>query len=271
MKFCYIDESGTGNEPVAIMVGILVDAYRMKPTKKEWQKKFNYLTDELNLNIEEIHAKDLFKNKKAWRIISGQQKTDFVNEIIEWFIERDHEVIYSCVLKDRYDDESRTDTRLTEIGSLWRFLATHIILAIQKSMQSKKKNKGNSVLIFDNKETDKNQFTDIIRCTPTWTYSYYKKKKRQDPIDQIIDVPHFVDSKHVGLIQLADLFAYILRRDIEIKEDLVAESFDGEANSMNNWANKIKSISISKNCIYPKRSICDAARLINSLAPDSIK
>ena len=170
-----------------------------------------------------------------------------------------------------YDEASREDNRLTEIGSLWRFLAMHIILALQKGMQSKNNNKVSSVLIFDNKESDKTHFTDIIRSPPSWTYTYYKKKRRQDPIDQIIDVPHFVDSKHVGLIQLADLFAYILRRDIEIKEDLNPESFDGEADSMNNWAIKIKSISISKNYIYLKRSLCDTARLIDSLAPDSIK
>ena len=40
MKFCYLDETGTGSEPIAIIIGILVDAYRMKPTKKDWDEKF---------------------------------------------------------------------------------------------------------------------------------------------------------------------------------------------------------------------------------------
>jgi len=29
MKFCYLDESGIGDEPYAVMVGIIVDAQRM--------------------------------------------------------------------------------------------------------------------------------------------------------------------------------------------------------------------------------------------------
>lgn len=40
----------------------------MKPTKKGWDEKFTYLTDDLGLETEELHAKDLFKNRKAWRI-----------------------------------------------------------------------------------------------------------------------------------------------------------------------------------------------------------
>lgn len=37
MKFCYLDETGTGTEPFALIIGILVDANRMKPTKKGLQ------------------------------------------------------------------------------------------------------------------------------------------------------------------------------------------------------------------------------------------
>jgi hypothetical protein len=39
MKFCYIDESGTGNEPHAAMVGIVVDALHKRPAKTGWDKK----------------------------------------------------------------------------------------------------------------------------------------------------------------------------------------------------------------------------------------
>jgi hypothetical protein len=36
MKVCYCDESGTGDEPIAVMVGVLVDSQRMHITKKDW-------------------------------------------------------------------------------------------------------------------------------------------------------------------------------------------------------------------------------------------
>lgn len=59
---CFIDESGTGDEPLAVMTGIVVDTYRMKPTKDSWEQQFQYLTNELKLNIEELNARDLFQN-----------------------------------------------------------------------------------------------------------------------------------------------------------------------------------------------------------------
>lgn len=271
MKFCYLDETGTGTEPIAVIVGVLVDAYNMKPTKKEWDEKFSYLTDELGLRIEELHAKDLFKNRKAWRIISGEQKMEFVHGLIDWFVERNHNVVYSCILKSRYAEMAGTNEKLQELGSLWRFLAMHIILQVQKSMKTKNKNKGNTVFIFDKKDLDEIYFEDLIISPPRWTETYYNKKRREDPLNQIIDIPHFVDSKHVGLIQLADLFAYIFRRDIELKEHLSTEDFSGEAELMNEWTTKLKRTSIPKSCIYMSRGACETASLINTLAPDSIK
>ena len=271
MKFCYIDESGTGNEPIAVMVGIIVDAYRMKPTKEGWDTRFNRLTGHFKLNIDELHAKDLFRNRKAWRSLDGKTKSGIVDDFIDWFGTRGHNIVYSSIMKDEYDSLSKKDVRLNEIGSLWRFLGTHLLLAVQKNMAKKKNNKGNTVFIFDNKETDKIRFTDLVLRAPTWTDSFYKKTKKEDRLNQIIDVPHFVDSKHVGLIQLADLFAYIIRRHLEIAEGLIPEKFEGEGERMKIWFDKLQALTISKSAMYPKQNLCDTAKLIIALAPNTIK
>ncbi|MEE4260151.1 MAG: DUF3800 domain-containing protein [Bacteroidales bacterium] len=271
MKFCYIDESGTGNEPIAVMVGIIVDAYRMKPTKEGWDERFDQLTNYFNLNIEELHSKDLFQNRKAWRILSGDTKSAIVDDFVDWFITRGHAIVYSSVLKDKYQSMLQDDQRLQEVGSLWRFLGTHLLLSVQRNMKKMKNNKGNTVFIFDNKDSDKTHFTDLILSAPEWTDTFYARKRREDRFDQIIDVPHFVDSKHVGLIQLADLFAFIIRRYLEIEEEIIPERFNGEGERMKGWFNKIKSCSISTSSIYPKQKLCDTAKLIRDLAPESIK
>ena len=44
MKFCYCDESGTGDEPIAVMVGIVVDAQRMHLTKADWAELLETLS-----------------------------------------------------------------------------------------------------------------------------------------------------------------------------------------------------------------------------------
>jgi hypothetical protein len=80
-------------------------------------------------------------------------------------------------------------------------------------MQSKLNNKGNNCLIFDKKDLDEIYFTDLIISPPKWTESYYKKKKKDEALNQIIDIPHFVDSRHVGLIHIGRSFCiYIFRR-----------------------------------------------------------
>lgn len=36
MQFVYIDESGTGDEPIGVMVGVVADSHRMRVTKENW-------------------------------------------------------------------------------------------------------------------------------------------------------------------------------------------------------------------------------------------
>jgi len=48
MKFCYIDESGTGDEPYAVMIGVIVDSSRMHVTKKDWAELLSILRQSRN-------------------------------------------------------------------------------------------------------------------------------------------------------------------------------------------------------------------------------
>jgi hypothetical protein len=36
MKFCYLDESGTGGQHIAVMAGVVADAHRVHSTKDAW-------------------------------------------------------------------------------------------------------------------------------------------------------------------------------------------------------------------------------------------
>jgi hypothetical protein len=54
MKFCYIDESGTGEEPYALMVGIIVDTQRMSLTKQHWKGLLAALSEVVGRLISEI-------------------------------------------------------------------------------------------------------------------------------------------------------------------------------------------------------------------------
>src|SRR5699024_5512293 len=101
--------------------------------------------------------------------------------------------------KEKFNNHPFND----DIESLWRFMAFHVTLSIQKTMQGakrggtkrKKASKNNSVLIFDHQHREQTYFTDLLLEPPEWSNSYYDKVKHQFQLGKIIDVPHFVDSK----------------------------------------------------------------------------
>jgi hypothetical protein len=56
MKFCYFDESGTGEEPFSVMVGVIVDSQRMRLTKEHWDSLLQSLSAKIGKDISELHT-----------------------------------------------------------------------------------------------------------------------------------------------------------------------------------------------------------------------
>ena len=61
VNFCYSDESGTGEEPIATMVGIVVDAGRMHLTKGDWVDLLGILSHLTNRTIAKLHTRRLLQ------------------------------------------------------------------------------------------------------------------------------------------------------------------------------------------------------------------
>ncbi len=100
---------------------------------------------------------------------------------------------------------------------------------MQRAFQGEEKNKGNTIFVFDDEHMEERDFKTFISDPPRWTDSYYSRERRQAPLDEIIDVPYFADSKHVALLQVADFIAYFLRRYAEIREGDFSTSVFAEA------------------------------------------
>jgi hypothetical protein len=127
----------------------------------------------------------------------------------------------------------------------------HLMLALQKYCQREAKNKGNTIFIFDNEEREQMRFTDVIMRPPQWSAEYYDKKPKQMPLDQVVDVPYFGDSREVALIQLADFLAFFLRRYAEISENLVPARYPDEEQRIGDWIALMAQRSIGRSFIYP--------------------
>ena len=101
MKFVYIDESGTGDEPYAVMVGVIVDAQRMRPTKNYWKDLLSALSDIIGKKIEEIHTRDFYSGNWKWRNLEGEKRAKIINTIFNWLRERKHDIVFTAVDKKK--------------------------------------------------------------------------------------------------------------------------------------------------------------------------
>jgi hypothetical protein len=113
-----------------------------------------------------------------------------------------------CISECSGKDGPRAHTRVVAKRPGWFIPGFHLVLAIQNFGMTFEKNKGNTLLIFDNERRQELRFTDVICRPPKWSDEYYNRTKKQDALDQIIDVPYFGDSEEVSLIQVADFLAF---------------------------------------------------------------
>lgn len=280
MKFVYLDESGTGGEPIAVMAGVIADAARMRPTKEDWDGLLKHLSEKLvGKEITEIHTHELYRGNGEWRGIDGPQRSIIIDIIFEWLARRKHHVIFTAVNTIKFNDEHKGNDFSQDIESLWQFLSFHITLSLQRCMQGakrggtkrKKESKNNSVLVFDHQHREQKKFTELLLSPPEWSRTYYDKVKHQDDLAKIVDVPHFVDSKQVGMIQLADFISYFLRKYLEIENGFEEESYNGEFDKLENWYAIIESRCICMSNSFPKRGRCDTAEYFYNFIPESLK
>jgi len=271
MKVCYTDETGTGNEPIAAMVGIVVDSQRMHVTKEHWNDLLSQLSRIVGRQLSEIHTRDFYSGSGVWRNIQGADRARVISAIFQWLADRKHHVVYASVVKDEYLRLQRAGQIPHELNTLWRFMGFHLILSIQKRYQKEKRRKGNTLFIFDNEERERVRFTDLIMNPPAISDAYYEKSRSQQRLDQVIDVPFFGDSKEVPLIQVADVVAFFLRRYAEIQENLVPPRYTDEPNRVEGWAEMISGLSIGRTMMYPSRARDELGDLFFKLAPECIR
>jgi hypothetical protein len=106
--------------------------------------------------------------------------------------------------------------------------ALHIALQMQKANQGSAKNKGHTILIFDDNKVKADPLSELLWQPPEWSDDYYKKTTKQIRLNQIVDTTFTIKSHHAGLVQVADLFAFIFRRYSEMKDFGKREEWLGE-------------------------------------------
>jgi len=271
MKICYFDESGTGEEPVAVVTGVVVDTQRMHVTKEHWALLLANLSNIVGKQLAELHTKDFYSGSGPFRTISGLDRSRYITEIIDWFCERKHNFVYSAIDKALFEEKRTSCEIYLELETPWRLGAYHCILALQRAHQTLEKTKGHTLLIFDNRSQEATPLTQLVLSPPAWGDTYYSRGKKDQPLNQIIDAPYFADSKHVPMIQVADFLVFFLRRYVELQEKLVPSKYPDEEGKISAWVTQLASRSIGSNHIYPAKSRCSTSNMFFNLCPPSLR
>jgi hypothetical protein len=184
-------------------------------------------------------------------------------------VQRKHSLVISAI--DRKKHQTAQKPRLPKAcEDTWLSAALHIALQIQKAHQTQDKNKGHTFLVFDENKMKTDHLAELLWEPPEWTDSYYERKKKQERFDQVIDSAFMVKSHHAGLVQVADLYAYIFRRYSEMTDFNIPEEWNGERDLVTDYVRILTGRLLPKPTRYPDRTSSEAAKWYNSIAPDSL-
>jgi hypothetical protein len=270
MLLCYIDESGTPEVPGTsthyILAGLAIPEYKWKETEQD----INRIKQKYGLEHKEIHtawllrkyieqskipdfdsfpidkriyevnryrnaeilrlqkrggqpykqAKKNYKETEAYIHLTYNGRKALVNELVKTIASWNYARLFAeCIDKVAYDP-SRSSTSISE--QAFEQVTTrfeYCLLNYSNAMNSKQY----GVLIHDNNETVAKKHTELMKV-------FHERGTLWKNIDHIIETPLFVNSKLTGMIQLADLCAYSIRRYLENKEtelfDMVFERVD---------------------------------------------
>ena len=176
MKFCYLDETGTGQSDVVAIVGATVDIHRMHKTKLEWKKQVAKYSKITKKPVDEIHAKHLIPGRNQWSGIPGEKREEIVDGILDWFAYRTHKITFSAIDTRKFQALDRTEKRKLDLGNEWNAAAFHIMLSVQKWQQKQEKTKGHTLFVFDiGKPPD--DIISLLLEPPSWSDRYYGRKK----------------------------------------------------------------------------------------------
>jgi len=270
MKVCYVDESGNqATDPCLVMVGVLADATRLHRTREEFGELFDEVQGFFADSLKEIKGSKMLSGRDRWRKIDPENRKRITEKICGWLKERKHHITLSAV--DRKKHSQLQDSSLPAFcNDPWLMAATHISLQVQKVNQYLGNNKGVTFLIFDENKAKADTLAELLWDPPAWTDNYYGKKKKKERLDQLIDSAFTVKSHHAGLIQVADVFAFIVRRYCEVKDFGLSEEWVGETQFLEGCVGVLKTRLLPRAARWPIRTTSNCAKCFNALAPASL-
>lgn len=270
MKICYVDESGNQTtDPCLVMVGILVDAARLHRTREEFGDILDTVQQLFQEDLKELKGSKMLFGRDRWRKIDPEERKRITGGLCAWLKGRKHLIVLSAADRTKFAT-SQNPPLPSFCSDPWLATATHVALQVQKVNQGMSHNKGVTFLVFDENKAKADSLAELLWDPPNWTDDYYSRGKKQEPLDQLIDSAFTVKSHHAGLVQVADLYAFIFRRYSEVNDFGLPEEWPGERKLIEGYVDTLKSRLLPKSIRWPSRTTSGCAKWFNSIAPNSL-
>lgn len=249
------------------MTGILIDATKLNKAQRDLSAEFRRVAHEFPGTLEELKGAKLIARKGGWRQFSIDAWVSIVDSLCSFTSDKSYSIVLAAIDRQKHRRSSMNGVPDC-LQDAWLAAGLHIALQIQHKHKKTPRNKGNTFLIIDDNKKKADNFADLLWNPPTWSDDYYGGfVKKGTRLDQIINTPFTIKSQHEGLVQLADVYAAILRRYVELQEDDATESREGEREQVNLWAKQLAGSFIPKSHRWPARPKVQSAAWYNSVAP----
>lgn len=266
--FTYVDETGIdGLSPLIVMTGIVVNSERLTRTQDELASIFTTLEEIVPGNLKELKSSQMLAKTGPWRAVDGQRLRNVITNLCDWLVNRKHDLAWAAI---EHQALTATPPPVPALSSAWPAAAMHIALQLQRCHQDKPGSKGRVILVFDDNQKGLSDIGELVFAPPTWTDAFYSRKPTSPALSCLIDTPFAVKSHHVGLVQVADIFAAIFRRHAELAEYGHEEKYAGEAGYVQDWVSQLQPRLLAKAHRWPSRAPSPSATWYRAVAPSSL-
>ena len=231
MKFLYVDESGNSNEDRFLtFFGVQIDAYKLKASMQIARPLLREVTDAFPENLNELKTSRMVNGRGGWRHVEPEVRKDLFQRLCAFPREVKGKAFAYIVDRERYGDaaDSRPDWATTP----WMTGAVSIAMFAQCQNQRLEKNKGLTVLVFDDNKFELPKLSSFLLESCDGVDEYCSRGPKAEPFDHIIDTAFAIQSEQSELVQVSDACAYAIRRKAEIQLGGEAEEWDGELQLM---------------------------------------
>lgn len=256
MKFIYIDESGSRDPAqgdIFVMAGLLIDAFRLRKQTANFDNLIQGFLGQYPRPPKEIKTKAMINGASPWNKVNADKRKEFLEEAVDLAV--DCTEIYAVAFSlEKFQNTVQEMSNTPPFGTnYWVGAAMFLAALVQKKMQTLGRNKGHTVVVFD----DNYYLPKVSAClrqADPWFDALYKRRIKKhtkgkdrmvwQPVhpdarfEQIINFAFSIKSEYSPFVQTADMISYIYKRHLELA-DSKNEKWPGEKDYYNSLVEKL--------------------------------